>query len=344
MSDDSESKFSVTQRINKILRIRLASVLLPFAVAITLWLKLQLSWDFKESLSVVFMRTGLTASLIAGFFFLLLWYLQTGFKDRQILERELVSSRKSNESNPEENNKKLNDIMLEIKLIKEASKKTYEPISNALVKKIICEAEPALLLSLEELIEEDREKLAIKEEINESRFLATGRIEDELKRLIRSATTNLALGVAIAITGIIALSIFVFPNIANLFSPPTPLDFGTATTSAITFHYGSRFSLVISIEILAYFFLRLHRSKLIEIKYYQNELTNLELKYISLSAALRANDPNTFHQVIDTLSKTERNHILEKGQSTTELKKIEYENNQLIALTKAMTSIIPKSK
>lgn len=344
MSDDSESQFFANQKFNRMLRLRLASVFLPLAAAIFLWVKLELSWNLEDSLSIGLMKLGLTTFTITSFFFLLLWYLQTGFKDRQILQRELASTQRRNESSADENSKKINDIILEIELLKETSKQISEPISNALVKKIIHEAEPALLLSLEELIEENHEKLAMIEEINESRTLATRRIEEELKRLIRSATTNLALGVAIAITGIIALGIFVFPNIANLFFSSAPLDFSTATTSAIALHYGSRFSLVISIEVLAYFFLRLHRTKLIEIKYYQNELTNLELKYISLAGALRSNDPNTYHKVIDTLSKTERNHILEKGQSTTELKKIEYEHNQLIAITKAMTSIIPKAK
>lgn len=41
--------------------------------------------------------------------------------------------------------------------------------------------------------------------------------------------------------------------------------------------------MVIFVEIFAYFFLSLYKSSLNEIKFHQNELTKLEMKYIALS-------------------------------------------------------------
>lgn len=117
-----------------------------------------------------------------------------------------------------------------------------------------------------------------------------------------------------------------------------------ASDYTVAIHYTSRFSLIISIEVLAYFFLRLHKSNLVDSKYYQNELTNLELKYISLDAALYLKYADVAHKVISELSETERNHILEKGQSTIELKKIELEKNHFIEITKSLVTLAPKSK
>ena len=78
-------------------------------------------------------------------------------------------------------------------------------------------------------------------------------------------------------------------------------------------------SLSLFIEIFSFFFLKLYKSGLTEIKYFQNELTNIEMKFVSLDTALCTGEKDTITGVISEFSKTERNFILEKGQSTVEL-------------------------
>jgi hypothetical protein len=82
-----------------------------------------------------------------------------------------------------------------------------------------------------------------------------------------------------------------------------------------------RISLVLFIEIFAYFFLRLYKEGLSEIKYFQNELTNVDLKFVALVASniLTLND--AMIDVIKEYGKTERNYILKKGQTTVDLER-----------------------
>ncbi len=76
------------------------------------------------------------------------------------------------------------------------------------------------------------------------------------------------------------------------------------------------FSLVLFIELFAYFFLRLYREGLSEMKYYQNELTNIESKLIAVEIALIKEDNESLKLTLDILSQTERNFILKKGETT----------------------------
>ncbi|MBN7139012.1 hypothetical protein A7A76_07875 [Lysobacter enzymogenes] len=78
---------------------------------------------------------------------------------------------------------------------------------------------------------------------------------------------------------------------------------------------------MIMIEVFAYFFLRLYKQSIEEIKYYQNELTNVEFKWAAVTMAKQAGGEPVLLSIIDNLVKTERNFILEKGESTVGLEK-----------------------
>ena len=74
-----------------------------------------------------------------------------------------------------------------------------------------------------------------------------------------------------------------------------------------------RFSLVTIIELFSYFFLRLYKQAIDEIKYFQNEITNIDLKMLaaSITQKLCPNDPSV---IIAALSSTERNFLVPKDQ------------------------------
>lgn len=98
-----------------------------------------------------------------------------------------------------------------------------------------------------------------------------------------------------------------------------------------------RILLVIFIEVFAYFFLRLYRDGLSEIKYFQNELTNVESKLAAVEFSYITNNPDGLKMAIEALSKTERNFVLEKGQTTVELEKAKSESE----LTRNVIKTIP---
>ena len=99
-----------------------------------------------------------------------------------------------------------------------------------------------------------------------------------------------------------------------------------------------RILLVVFVEVFAYFFLRLYRNGLSEIKYFQNELTNIESKLTAIEFAYVTKNDDALKYAIEGLSKTERNFVLEKGQTTVELERARSESE----LTRNIVKTIPK--
>jgi hypothetical protein len=98
----------------------------------------------------------------------------------------------------------------------------------------------------------------------------------------------------------------------------TPL---TSDPSVLIAYFVPRVSLVLLIELFAYFFVRLYKESLGGIKHFQNELTNVESKQIALEAALDRNTPELRSQVGQAMSGTERNFILNKDQTTVDIER-----------------------
>lgn len=89
----------------------------------------------------------------------------------------------------------------------------------------------------------------------------------------------------------------------------------------------ARFSITIVLQVFAFFFLSLYRKGLEEVKYINNELTNVHAKLASVSLATKSNDPQTARNVVEELLKTERNFLLKKGETTVALKEMEMSEN-----------------
>lgn len=99
-----------------------------------------------------------------------------------------------------------------------------------------------------------------------------------------------------------------------------------------------RIMLVIFVEVFAYFFLRLYRNGLSEIKFFQNELTNVESKLTAIEFAFVTKSDEALKSAIEALSKTERNFVLEKGQTTVELERAKSDSD----ITRSIVKNIPK--
>lgn len=136
------------------------------------------------------------------------------------------------------------------------------------------------------------------------------RIREEVEALSRRGNLNLLLGMASTLVGISVLAYAVFTS-----------DLGRGATREVLNHYIPRLSLALFVQVFAYFFLRLYKSSLAEIKYFQNELTNLEARFIAVVLARQAGDKDAFGSVLEQLAATERNFVLEKGQTTVELER-----------------------
>ena len=127
------------------------------------------------------------------------------------------------------------------------------------------------------------------------------RLLSELSALVRRGNLNLALGFGITFVGIAPLAFFVL--------------FGDLTGITVE-NFLPRITLTLFIETFAYFFLRLYSNSLIEIKYFKNEITNIEHKFLAFSAAANLKDETTMKDVVSLFAQTDRNAIWQTASAT----------------------------
>lgn len=234
----------------------------------------------------------------------------------------IEKNKNSDNSLNKERIKLLEDTVEELKNlnVRESLKITQEEKED-LLKKLNHQFENNITLGYLSNIEE---RLRLKN-LDERMESSINRIKEEISYLRKTCHINLYFGVILSITaiGIIADKIFVnqisSSNIEQLIMELLP-----------------RALLLIFIEIFSLFFLNLYKKNLGEIKYFQNELTNLEGKYLSLYISKENNDNQLLKNILDSLNGTERNFILKKDETTIDLEKGRLEaqgsNNTINAL------------
>lgn len=158
------------------------------------------------------------------------------------------------------------------------------------------------------------------------------RLHSEIKSLIYRSNLNLTIGIILTIGGLFLLGYFVVST------SPHSLNQINYTEEAI--HYISRLTLIVFIELFAYFFLRLYKAMLEDIKYYQNEITNVQSKKIALITSLLCDDNTLIKEIVQQVVSTERNFILNKNETTTELEKLRIEKQSTDNIGQVAKAII----
>ncbi|AZF53298.1 hypothetical protein C4J85_2813 [Pseudomonas sp. R4-34-07] len=166
------------------------------------------------------------------------------------------------------------------------------------------------------------------------------RLLSEINALSKRGSVNLALGVATTSAAIVMLGTFAF-DVTRL-KPQDGLNVDNPETLLITLAllFIPKISLAVFMQVFAFFFLRLYKSGLSDIKYFQNELTNNEVKYLGVQVALIDCDNQALEIVIKNLIGTERNHVLTQGQTTIELEKHKLEHNSSSEIVKILPKLI----
>lgn len=131
------------------------------------------------------------------------------------------------------------------------------------------------------------------------------RLEIERRVVSTRSIFNLIIGVCIAVSGMIIL-----------YDTVRVVNFDLSDWKNISLEIVARLSVVLVIEIFAYFFLNLYRSGLQEIKYYRNEITNIFARRIAFNLSLIENPQGGLSKLIDNFSTTVRNFVLKKGERT----------------------------
>lgn len=281
----------------------------------------------------------------------LIWYLQTGFKrgagfqtsgsysDRELRTlREQVAHQQVTLEACVDAIKTQSEHTLAAERAQQHSvglltDEDKQALVDSTARKVHSEAAEKVLSDLREQIAVADRKNALIHDAAERFGSTTDRLRDELAALSRRGNLNLVLGMFTTVAGLLILGYFVFKI----------SDAGDQSTGLLI-TFVPRLSLVLFIEVFAYFFLRLYKASLSEIKYFQNELTNIESKAIALHTSATLGSPNAVQGVIEMLARTERNNILEKGQTTVELEHAKLKDGNLSTLMKELLSSIGRKE
>jgi hypothetical protein len=150
------------------------------------------------------------------------------------------------------------------------------------------------------------------------------RLRAQIFSLGARANVNLTVGVTICLAGFAVLGYFVFVE-----SKLLAATVGDDKWLTVWFPFLTRITLVVFVEVFAYFFLNLYRSGLQDIKYFSNEITNSTFRVMALEAAMTniSKEAKGAKDVIDKLClemiKTERNFLLKKNETTHDLRQTE---------------------
>jgi len=165
------------------------------------------------------------------------------------------------------------------------------------------------------------------------------RLLAEVQALGKRGSVNLALGVVTTATALMILSSLALSSVSPQLYNPVGGDFKFEVVTLLMF-FVPKISLAVFIQIFSLFFLRLYKTGLAEIKYFQNEITNLELKYFGIVTSVMADDREAICGVGKMLLKVERNHVLTAGQTTVELEKHKIEQASSSEIIKLLPKIL----
>ena len=295
---------------NKIQRIIIPVILMIvlIIVLLTLILKFILKKDifFFKDLNLPNITLVATTFFI-GIGFILMKYLQSNdYSKKDSFIKEIYLN-------------ELSELKYSIEVLKNKSGKGKETEIN--INNIVEEAIQNKFSDrfIQQRIEENYKNEAIKDKKIKNLIYSienkSNRLDDEILRLRKSANINLVIGTLSTFLSIFCLVYEVFYN-----------EVSFTNTTQILSHYIPRISLVIFIEIFAFFFLKLYKSNLFEIKYFNNEKTNIDFKVFSLKTAIHYEDTEMIKSCISNFIETERNFIIKKDESTIDLEKHKYDN------------------
>lgn len=143
------------------------------------------------------------------------------------------------------------------------------------------------------------------------------RIKEESSRLNKQAVINLFLCffIAFAFMGFVGYTTIYKSEINS-----------TTTWTTFFMAYIPKLTGILGLLTMFLYFVRLYKANIIDAKYYQNELTNIEFKYIGLLSSTEIKNDETTIAIIKDFLVTDRNSILPKDQTTLELERIKIEN------------------
>lgn len=302
------------------------------------------NYNLLNSRIILIIAVVLILNFIAVF---LLNYLRTGHifslstnsnedlmrDELSVLRKELKNSAKMIKNNErvyfEVNNLKkiISETNFKDEIFTENEKDT---ILKELKKEILENISDSLLVEIEKKYSVEIRKDKYLSDLRQQCEQVRQRMTREIEALGRRGNLNLVIGVITTIAAVTLLSTTLLSGNIQL------------TSNELTTYYIPRLTLSIFIEIFSFFFLRLYKTGLGEIKYFQNELTNVEMKFIAVEKAVVSDKDDSITNVINELIATERNFKLSKGESTVDLEKYQSDQASNQKIIESIVGLISK--
>lgn len=157
-------------------------------------------------------------------------------------------------------------------------------------------------------------------------------LKAQISRLVKNSNLNLVIGISTTLLAMSVLGLSIYYQQRMTCS----LD--------LLQYFLPRVSTVILIEVFSFFFLKLYKSNLNDIKYFQNEITNLNFKLCALKTAIYQADDETASAILKDFAATERNFILQKGQSTEKLELLKVEQKGDKNIVDSIVNVVKSAK
>jgi hypothetical protein len=127
--------------------------------------------------------------------------------------------------------------------------------------------------------------------------LSKARLGEEVGSLSKRNIINLTIGIITTGAAVASLVYLVLGATQQTFS----------NVPDLLAHFIPRVSVAAFIEVFSFFFLKLYKSGLEQIKYFQNELTNVEMKSLAIESSLLSTHDKAIEKIIPQLVSVDRN-------------------------------------
>lgn len=287
------------KRYLKRTKIQLGFALISLITSVFVFLLYEYSETTTEAITFAVLFGLLATISLLTFARILYSYLQTG----QIYDNE-TNSFDIEESTDEE---------IEIQLEKFFNEKGREIIGETITNQVEARLRQRVSIELNNRIEigagRSQATQFDQSDIKEYIELLSDSLVDRVAQINRAKSTNLVVGISISIVAIALLSISYLSSKPS--SPSNVLEFLSLELPRVT--------LAVLVELIGFFFLRMYKSTHNDLKYYQNELTNIRSWSLGLVLASKLGDLEVQKECIKKILSVERNFLLKSGETTSQL-------------------------
>lgn len=196
----------------------------------------------------------------------------------------------------------------------------FNSLSKQLANRVLNAGGEELLNRAEGLLRIEIERLQWFRIVNDTFEESKERLFTEISRLDKKSSFNLTVGGISTLIGVAVLGYTAMSGIDDY-----------TTLEVFLYNFAPRLSVVLLLQVFSFFFLKLYKNNLEEIKYFQNEITNVENRQITINVAMERGKDEDWKELLMALLRIDRNKILEKGQTTIDIEHARIENSASIA-------------